>query len=417
MEEARDHNYLLVKGAGSGQQDMQCCSVNDLMPAAWADDPGLYVVAAIIAVFTDTTLSETQSWFYWLFKSLYLMGCIFVAWFAARQFKLRFSSVLCALMVSICGAVLFLNYLPFVNYGVGRGDFFYGFLSVVMFATIGLTLLMTSVLQNSDHGPRTWVVITTVCLITAVAELFRSGALLLLPLIFTTFCFSVRTRLLIWYMFCVFAGSWLLGRILAVSISIVRWAQTGIPIDIGISGHGIWHTLYLGLSFTIDGANNSFGILWSDNFLYELITAGDPTVELYSTEYQDMARHLYWNQVAAEPVRIIVLYFAKTLAAVFLVWPEIVCLTIITLILQYQRKLGLKWLHFTCGVAASGASLSSLVVAMPQTEYLIFATPWLQILIVLSICVALPVPSPATEAAHSIGGKSANRLRWGPQVR
>jgi hypothetical protein len=346
MEEARDHNYLLVKKSGSGQEDMQCCSLDGWMPAAWADDSGLYVVSAMIAMFTNTTISESYSWFYRVFKAFYLMGCIFISWFIARKFKFQFSSVFCILTVAICGTQLSLSYLPFVNYGIGRGDLFYGSLSAVMFAAIGLVLLVASVIRETNKKFTNWVGIASVCLITAFAELFRSGALLLLPLIFVTFCFSMKTKLLWWYVSCIFVGSWFASLVLAMSVSAVRWAQTGIPIDIGITGHGIWHTLYLGLSFAIDESNSSFGILWSDNYLYDQLLAGNPELQLYSTEYQDLVKKMYWEQLAAQPKQVLTLYSAKSIAAVLVVWQEIVCLTILAVILRNRRRFAVEKIHY-----------------------------------------------------------------------
>lgn len=386
MEEARDHNYLLVKKTGSGQEDMQCCSVNGLMPAAWADDSGLYVAAAMIAMFTNTTISDSYAWFYRVFKALYFIGCIFISWFIARQFKFQFSLVFCVLTVVICATQLSISYLPFVNYGFGRGDLFYGSLSVVMFAAIGLVLLVASVVRETNKNLTNWAGIASVCLITAFAELFRSGARLLFPLIFVTFCFSVKPKLLWWYVSCVFVGSWFASLILAVSMSAVRWAQTGIPIDIGTAGHGIWHTLYLGLSFAIDESNNSFGIPYSDNYLYDLLLGSNPELQLYSTEYQSLVRQMYWEQLVAHPKQVLTMYMAKSIAAVLVVWIEIVCLTILAVMLRNRRGFGAEKVHFMFGVAAIGASLMSLVVAMPQKAYLVFATPWLQVLVLLGLC-------------------------------
>jgi hypothetical protein len=418
MVEARDHNYILVKKAGSGQQDMQCCSVNGWMPAAWADDPGLYVVSAMIAIFTSTTISESYSWFYRVFKALYFMGCIFLSWFIARQFRFRFSSVFCVLTVAICGTQLSLGYLPFVNYGIGRGDLFYGSLSVVMFAAIGLVLLVASVIRETNKKLTNWVGIISVCFITAFAELFRSGALLLLPLIFMTFCFSVKKKLLWWYVSCVFIGAWFASLSLALSITAVRWAQTGIPIDIGTTGHGIWHTLYLGLSFSIDGSDTSFGIPWSDNYLYDLLLGTNPKLQLYSNEYQRLVRHMYLEQLAAQPKQVFTLYLAKSITAVLVVWKEIVFLTVLAAILKKGQRFGAK-IHLMFGVAATGASLMGLVVAMPQTVYLVFATPWLQVLVV--VLISALVSKLATQAAagppSAIINWSSRWLRGGPHRR
>lgn len=384
MQEARDNNYLLVKQAGTGQDDMQCCSVNGLMPAAWADDPGLYVVAAVIAMLTKTTLLETYSWLYKLFHALYSLGCIFLSLFIARHFRYRFPSVFCVLTVLICVVQRTSDYLPFVNYGIGRGDLFYGFLSVVMFVAVGLVLLVARNIVRADQRLSVWAGIASIAIITAFAELFRSGAILFLPLIFITVCSSLKRRVIFWYAICITMLAWTASQLFALSVSAIRWAQTGIPIDFGANGHGIWHTLYLGLSFAIDGSNDSFGISWSDNYLYDLLLERNSGLVLYSSEYQELARQLYWDQVAAHPTQVLTQYVAKTVAAALTVWPEISCLIVLTAFHCKIRTLTSIKSQILFGVLAIGASLMSLVVAMPDRSYLIFATPWLQILIVLA---------------------------------
>jgi hypothetical protein len=84
------------------------------------------------------------------------------------------------------------------------------------------------------------------------------------------------------------------------------------------SAHGVWHPLYLGLSYPqpINGEPSRFDVLWSDEFGWQKAREVDPGVVVASDEYDAIIKDLFLDEVRAAPVGVVRLYAAKTLYTV-----------------------------------------------------------------------------------------------------
>lgn len=79
------------------------------------------------------------------------------------------------------------------------------------------------------------------------------------------------------------------------------------------STHGLWHPLYLGLSYPqpITGEPSRFSIIWSDEFGWDRAREVDPTVRIASPEFQSILKDYYLDIVREHPLAVARLYVEK----------------------------------------------------------------------------------------------------------
>jgi len=82
--------------------------------------------------------------------------------------------------------------------------------------------------------------------------------------------------------------------------------------------HGLWHPLYLGLSYPepITGRPSPFGVSWSDEFGWNQARSVDPTVRIASAEYDAILKDFYLDAVREKPWTAVRLYAEKLLYVV-----------------------------------------------------------------------------------------------------
>ena len=130
-------------------------------------------------------------------------------------------------------------------------------------------------------------------------------------------------------------GSWrwavsVLASVAAISLAFVvqvglmnvlnsgRSEATGLSVDQLPKAHGTWHPLYLGLAFPQQAASGQspFGISWSDEFGWNKAREVNPNVLIASTEYDQIMKDLYLDQMRAKPATALRLYLEKFLFTV-----------------------------------------------------------------------------------------------------
>jgi hypothetical protein len=84
------------------------------------------------------------------------------------------------------------------------------------------------------------------------------------------------------------------------------------------NAHGLWHPLYLGLSYPqpINGEPSRFDVTWSDEFGWAKAREIDPDVVVASKEYDAIIKDLFLEEVLANPWGAVRLYAAKALYTV-----------------------------------------------------------------------------------------------------
>lgn len=103
--------------------------------------------------------------------------------------------------------------------------------------------------------------------------------------------------------------------------------------------HGIWHPLYLGLSYPqpITGEESEFGVLWSDEFGWEKAREVDPDVVVASAEYDAIIKSFFVDAVRAHPWQALGLY-ADKLAYTARHFAALITFAVFSAILLWRRR-------------------------------------------------------------------------------
>lgn len=365
---------FLVKAAGTGQVDAQCCEVDGVMPAPIIDDVGLYVVAAVLSRTLDAGFTESH--FYRILLSNWLLGVIAISLFIALRCDRSFVLILAGTSVlSALYSFAFKGTL-FVNYGFrwsGSGDLFYGLQSSFAFCGLGFVLLaghLTRIVRSKLVA--TFAFALGVLVISAT-EVIRSGAILWMPPLLLWASTAVYKRQLWLKVFLVITSAWFGSKLLLLVFGAIRRFQTGISLDLSSLSHPIWHTLYLGLSYTLDGSVNGFRVQWDDNWLYDEVLRAMPAVSLHSTEYNLQVRRWFIEAVLQDPLLMLQVTIWKMLGIVQILWQELLIGTALmfAVILRVRKPGRGDQLLF----ASLVGSISPLLIAIPTPQYLGFALP------------------------------------------
>ena len=93
----------------------------------------------------------------------------------------------------------------------------------------------------------------------------------------------------------------------------------------------MWHALYIGLSFNLSGIyqTSSFGVIFQDNFLYQLVASQYPAIVWNSKQYSDVVRSMFFDLVRENPVRFLGQLLTKAGLIFVLVAPQVFSLALI----------------------------------------------------------------------------------------
>jgi hypothetical protein len=122
-----------------------------------------------------------------------------------------------------------------------------------------------------------------------------------------------------------------------------RAAVIGTSMSNLPEGHGTWHPLYLGLSYI--GANKDtpspFGVMWDDKFAWEKAKTVDPNVIPASSEYDQIIKSLYLQEVKNHPVWALTMYTQKAVDTLHqVIWPLLFIALVTILLFRRAKKSG-----------------------------------------------------------------------------
>jgi len=310
---------LLTKYAGTGYVDTQSEPVGKFEAAGWTDDLGVYVVTSavgivgidnlsinlILRIFTNVVYLVSLILCALIIRKLYFCSSL-----AAMSYVVMFNVFALLVFHAPLGVTLGRNnsYLgsslctPFVD--CGEVDLFYGVQSLVVFASCCALILVA--VNTADRWRRSSAL--SIASVIAIAMLFRSdiGIGLVLLFAFSMFFFNHWTiRRIAMHAVLIYALSVVLKSVVVTSLYYIRFLQSGIPVFEHPQGHPVWHALYIGLSFNLSGINqtSSFGVIFQDNFLYQLVASQYPAMVWNSKQYSDVVRSMFFDLVRDNPVK------------------------------------------------------------------------------------------------------------------
>ena len=344
---------LLTKYAGTGYDDTQSEPVGKFEAAGWTDDLGLYVVTSAVGIvgIDNLSINSILRIFAHVVYSISLILCTFII----RKLYFCSSSVAMSYVVMFNVFALLVFHAPLgVTMGrnnsylgsslctplvdCGEVDLFYGIQSLVVFASCCALILI--VVNNANRWKRASAI--TVASIIAVAMLFRSdlGIGLALLFAFSMFFFNHWTiRRIAMHTVLIYALSVFLKFFVVTSLYFIRFLQSGIPVFEHPQGHPVWHALYIGLSFNLSGINqtSSFGVIFQDNFLYQLVANQYPAIVWNSKQYSDVVRSMFFDLVRENPVRFLVQLLTKAGLIFVLVAPQVFLLALIAKFVSFSH--------------------------------------------------------------------------------
>lgn len=381
---------FLTKAAGTGQEDAQCCEVDGVMPAPTTDDLGIYVLASILGRTFNVGFVEHH--YFRVLLAAWVFGVVSLSLFLVLRQGLR------ALLVFPVVASLAYIYsyavdggLLFVNYGrrwSGAGDLFYGLQSTLAFAILGPLLISGHVTRVAKSNLVRIGAYSFGLFLIATTEVIRSGSILWMTPILLWASNAARKKYPLPRFVLLAFVAWVTSKAILLSFGALRWLQTGIKIDLSTLSHPSWHTLYLGLSYTLDGTMNQFGVRWDDNWLYQEVSKVIPSVRLYSAEYNLQVRTWFIEALIEHPMLALQVLGWKLTDAAKLFWQEIaigVVLMMVRVVLA-RKPINDSQLVF----AALSGSTVPLLIAIPIPQYLGFALPLSHVLIVAALFSLIP---------------------------
>ncbi|TAN34310.1 hypothetical protein EPN29_02800 [bacterium] len=309
---------LLVKPAGSGSWYTAIPGATGLIPAAWDDDPGIYVAASI-----TTRLLGSGDPHRGLQVFMALLAALPWIWIpltmgrAFRSFRAGVAS-LGALAVSVGLSLPQLvpfgtDYTAYVEPKAVPVYAEYGAASAWLVLLVTLLFLLWTTARRRPmlalallsvaagvgaglaHGMRSLsglVVIAAVgvLIFTIPRGLAWRGAAVAVAVLLAAGTVSA-------YTYALNAGR---ARVTHMSMS-------SLP-----TSHNTWHPLYLGLAYTGPGLEtNPLGIIWDDTYAWAQARQADPGVVIGSTEYDTIIRHLYFHVVRTHPAVVAWMYVLK----------------------------------------------------------------------------------------------------------
>jgi hypothetical protein len=303
-ETYRETGTLLVKPSGEGSWYTQAPSDTSLTSAAWDDDPGSYIVASLMSHLTGS--ESPYPGLRWAMAALVALPLLLLPTAVARVFRRARAGyalvVLPAAMWLVNGTVLVGTEYGLVNESAPTRVYaLYGFAASTAFASLTLLLYLCT----RRLGIRALVAATLVMgVLAGVGNLMRS-------LSGVGIAAGVGV---IWWLHR--TGRFRLVQALAaaaVAVALSFAVPTGImaavdrdravateqPASLLPKAHGVWHPLYLGLSYPqpITGQPSPFGIPWSDEFGWQKVWSVDDSVLIASAEYDQIIKDFYLDAV------------------------------------------------------------------------------------------------------------------------
>jgi len=321
----RETGVLLVKDADRGSPQTQTMlggvADDELVPAAWDDDPGAYIAASLLGKLTGTEspypgLALTTAF-------LIALPLLWLPTAVARIFRRARAGYA---LILLPPAMWLLNQgtiLVGTEYGLSDGlsqlrvHAFYGIASSLVFLSLALVLY----LSTFRLGWRGLLFATAVIAVLAgFADLAKALAGLGVALAVGVLWWLNST------------GKWRWGRAAAatacaVALSFgVQAAVMGI-VDVGREDavasasqgipefHGTWQQLYLGLSYPepITGQPSPFDVDYATAFAQAKAAEVDPDAVIGSAQYDTIMRDLYLDAVRSDPLAAIGTYLSKAL--------------------------------------------------------------------------------------------------------
>lgn len=341
----RETGVLLVKPSGSGSNYTQAPSPGRWTSAAWDDDPGAYMVASLMSHFTHS--SSPYPGLKVAMALLCSLPLTLLPTSIARIFRRARAGYSMLLLPGVMWLVNHGTILIGTDYGLAdsvsplRVYALYGlgasmaFLSLVLlafFSTLRLrlgSLIAASVLIAALGGAGN--------LMRSLSGFGIAGAVGVLWWVNR----RGRGRLL------QTAAATLIsiGIAFALPMAVMHQVDSGRAVLTGQSSselpksHGVWHPLYLGLSYPqpITGEPSAFGIVWSDEFGWNKAREVDPNVLIASAKYDAIMKTLYVQEVKSSPGAALLLYVQKALYTIKS-FGGMVAVVLIGFVLALQRR-------------------------------------------------------------------------------
>lgn len=311
----------LVKKAGSGSTYTQLAGQTGWVPAAWDDDPGVYLLAGYLGRLRGD-LSPLPA-VTLLQAVLVAAPMIWLPTVVARVFgraraglALLLLPILLALTMSTAGFLGTEYNLP----GNWSGQPVYGLYGIAASAIfLSLSLLMWAATHRLST--RGLVALSLVFgVVAGLCDLARaaSGVTVVGALVVLWWWFNRGARNL-WkpvaagvlaLLLALATQSFVMGQVNASRAALVGTDVAALP-----QAHGTWHPLYLGLAYSGFDQNNPspFGVEWSDQFAWNKARAIEPQVVIASVSYDQIIKGLYLDEIRAHPIWALRLYVLKLL--------------------------------------------------------------------------------------------------------
>lgn len=394
----------LVKEKGTGSWYTQITDPpGDLVPAAWDDDPGSYLVA----LYLGRLLGDRDP-----YGALRLAMAFLVAlpWLvlplAVGRLSRRSATGAAVVAAPVLGLLLRgTRSLPGTDYGLPGGR---GLGAAPVYALYGLAaswlffgLVVLLLLATTRRRPLMDVGIVIACGLAAGAgNLLRSwsgAGLAAAAGVVVGLCAARRTRARV----LIGLGAALAALIIGIGtqravMDVVdhrRAAATGVPNNELPDAHATWVPLYTGLGYEghYDGYRtpNPFGVQWSDDYVLAKVRAVVPDVQFSSREFDQVAKQLYLEQVRTRPAAVALTYLKKlgdTLAQNVAVLAALAAMSAVAVWRRRARELAIA------GVIAAPSIVYGLIpptLVFPMRYYFVEFTAGSGLLIAVGVAVTL----------------------------
>lgn len=341
----KETGVLLVKQNGTGSWYGQVPG-EGLTRAAGDDDPGTYLVALLMSHVTGS--DSPYPGLRVVMALLCALPLLILPLTVARVFRRARAGYAMLLLPPVMWLVNHGTVLTGTEYGLSddvsevRVYALYGMAAAMAFAS----LVLIAYLTTRRLGSRGLLAMSAVLVLMASAgNLMRSMSGLAVALgVGVLWWMNRRGR---WRRLA--AGG--IAAVIAVVMSFVIPSLVDRAVEHQRAGvvqaeagqlatsHGLWHPLYLGLSYPepITGQPSPFGVRWSDEFGWSQARAVDPGVRIASPEYDAIMKTLYLDAIRAKPWTAVRLYAGKFFTTVKH-FAAMIVVILLGLILALQRR-------------------------------------------------------------------------------
>lgn len=319
----RETGVPLVKVNGTGSW-YGTVAGEGLTKAAGDDDPGSYLIASWMSHLTGS--DSPYPGLRWVMALVCALPMLILPVTVARVFRRARAGLAMLALPLVTWLVNGGTVLVGTEYGLSdlvsqtRVYALYGLPAAVMFGSLVLLALAVT-------RPRRPVVLVAM---TVVLVAIASSSNLLRSMSGVGIAASVGV---LWWASWRWRFRWVAAGVASVVCIVAAMTLPGVVMDrVNASRdavvtpetarlpdvHGLWHPLYLGLSYPqpITGQPSPFGVTWSDEFGWEKARAVDPDVVVASAEYDAIMKDLFLEKVRESPVAALRLYLSKTLYTV-----------------------------------------------------------------------------------------------------